>query len=982
MKEVFRLLIFLFMALVAAAQSPSPVASTPDELLVHARQTYTQQGPKAALPEFEQALTTFHESKDRRREAITLGYIGNCYRRFGDLSRALDFVQRGMDIKVELGDKLEVGKSHNQFGLIYWDMAVYAKAIDHLQQAIAIGRELGNQELEGQARNNLGLVYDEMGDYHRSLEQYQHALEIHRASHFERGEGDTLANIGGVHLLLGQYRDALDYYRQALAIHERLGLKPTASIELGNIGVCYSAIGDGQKALASFDRALALAEEAGLKKEQADWHKGKGTALLRLGKFDEAMAEYPQAQKAYEAAGLKRELVEALNESGGLYLMLGDVSSGEKDFQRALDLARSIGSDHGITTNLMSLGNLEWRRKRYPQAEIYYREALERAQKVDDRGSIVAALVQLALDHREQGKLDVAEQEAKEAAQLAKASSVPPAEVQALYAWAEVQRSQQHFEQALRQYSAAQEIENAIHDPDLDWRLAYGRAQTWEALNRDQEALAAYKQAVAIIEDVRSQLAEERFRAGYIEDKYQVYVALVELLLKLGEPDEAFFYSEKLRARAFLDQLNRGAPPALTEAERREELELRERIRQLRRAAQTEWERPEKERRNDALELFASELVSAEQAYQNLLDGLRRSAPAYAMMHALSVPSSTEVQQLLPPDTALVEYVITRDKLALLVLTSAQVRGTTVPISAERVESRVELLRDLIVRTEDNDWHTSAAGLRNLLIGSIEAQGWLKGIRRLYLVPNGSLNYVPFAALPRTVAGRSRFLADDYVLAYLPSAAALVYVQGDPAPHPKLLAIAPERAHLQYAEQEARDVSSLFRPRALLLTGKSATKDSFERMAGDYQLLHLATHGYLNRYTPLLSGLELEPDGKDDGLLEVHEILDLKLHANLVTLSACETALGSGYFSEIPAGDDFVGFTRAFLSAGSQAVLASLWSVNDRSTLELMVDFYRRLPKQRTAAALAEAQRAMRLSGGRYSHPYFWAPFVLVGKME
>jgi len=132
----------------------------------------------------------------------------------------------------------------------------------------------------------------------------------------------------------------------------------------------------------------------------------------------------------------------------------------------------------------------------------------------------------------------------------------------------------------------------------------------------------------------------------------------------------------------------------------------------------------------------------------------------------------------------------------------------------------------------------------------------------------------------------------------------------------------------------------------------------------------------------MLSGLELEPDTHDDGLLEVHEILDLKLHASLVTLSACETALGSGYFSEVPAGDDFVGLTRAFLSAGSQAVLASLWAVNDRSTLQLMVDFYRRLPKEGKAAALAKTQRAMRLSGGRYSHPYFWAPFVLVGKLD
>jgi CHAT domain-containing protein/uncharacterized protein HemY len=974
-------LVFLFLALITAAQTVSPASSNPDELIAHAHQTYTQQGPKAALPEFEQALATFREAKDRRHEAITLGYMGNCYRRLGDLPRAVDFVQRGMDIKQSLGDKLEVGKSHNQFGLIYWETAEYAKAIDHLEQAIVIGRELADHELEAQARNNLGLVYDEMGDYRHSLEQYQHTLEIDRVSHSD-GEVDTLANIGGVHLLLGEYREALNYYQQALAIHQRLGVKPSASIDLGNMGICYSAIGEGEKALASFDQALNLAREAGLSKEQADWHKARATALLRLGKFDPAMREYQQAEEVYEAAGLKRELVEALNETGDLRLMLGDMSSGETDYRRALELAKAIGNGHGVTTNLMSLGELERRRKRYQEAEGKYSEALARARKVDDRGSAVSALVQLALIHREQGKLDVAENEALEAAQLAKASAAPPAEARALCSLAEVQRGQQHFQQALQQYSAGQEIEKTVHDPDLDWRLAYGRGQTLEKLDRNEEAVAAYKEAVGIIEGVRSQLAEERFRAGYIEDKYQVYVALVELLLKLEKPDKAFFYSEKLRARAFLDQLNRALPPALTEAQRREEIELRERIRQLRRAAEREWERPEKQRRNEALEQFSTELASAEQAYQNLLDGLRRSAPDYAVTQALAVPSSVEVQQLLPSGAALVEYVIAQDKLAFLVLTSDQVRGITVPISAEKLQSRVELLRSLIVRIGSDDWRTPAAGLRKVLIGSLEEQGWLRGVRRLYLVPNGALNYVPFAALPRTVGGPARFLVDDYSLAYLPSAAALVYVQRNATASPKLLALAPERAHLRYAQQEARDVTRLFQPRALLLTGKDATKTSFEHVAGDYDFLHLATHGYLNRYMPLLSGLELEPDGTDDGVLEVHEILDLKLHASLVTLSACETALGSGYFSEIPSGDDFVSLTRAFLSAGSEAVLASLWAVDDRSTLQLMVEFYRRLPRDGKVGALTAAQRAVRLGGGRYSHPYYWAPFVLVGKMD
>jgi CHAT domain-containing protein/lipoprotein NlpI len=974
--------ILLLFATAGIAQTGAPAASDGDELIAQARQTYTQKGAKEALPQFEQVLARFREAKDRKREAIVLGYIGNCYRRLGDLPRALNFVQQGMDIKQSLAAQLEIGRSHNQFGLIYWDMAAYDKAIDHLEKAAEIGHQLQNPELEAQAVNNLGLVYDEQGDYRRSLDAYEKALAIDRAAHIERGEGDALSNIGGVHLLLGDYREAVNQYQQALAIHQRLGLKPTASIDLGNLGICYSALGDGARSLDSFDQALAVAKEAGLKKEEADWHKGKGTALLRLGKFDLSLAEYQAAEKAYQDAGLKRELVEALNDRGTLHLMLGDSASGEEDFQRSLQLARAIGNDHGITTDLMSLGDLELHRRRYPDAEKYYRDALQQARRVDDRLSSAAALVQLAISHGEEGKLADAETEAQQAAELAHASAVPPAEARALYAWGEAERRAQHFEGAMQHYAAAEQIEAAVHDPDLDWRLAYARGQALEKLSRDQDALGAYKQAVATIEQVRSQLGEDRFRAGYIEDKYQVYVALVELLLRLQQPGEAFVYSERLRAWAFLDQLSGSSIPALSEEQRRQELGLRERIRQLRRATEDEWERPQNNRRNTALEIFSSELAGAEKQYQDLLDAMRRTAPAYAMARALEVPSSAQVQHLLPAGTALVEYVITPKELALLVVSPSAVRGVTVPVPAEDLDARVELLRDVIVHKGSSEWRPVATGLRRLLIRPLEDRGWLDGIHRLYLVPNGSLNYVPFAALVRTVGGRSRFLADDYVLAYLPSAANLVFAPTETAQPANLLAVAPERARLRYAEQEARGVSRLFGPRATLLAGRKATKTSFERVAGQYTFLHLATHGYLKRYTPLLSGLELEPDGDDDGLLEVHDVLRLTLHARLVTLSACETALGSGYFSEIPPGDDFVGFTRAFLSAGSQDVLASLWAVDDRSTSRLMLDFYRRVAMSGNADALAAAQRLMRQAGGPYSHPYFWAPFVLVGRMD
>jgi CHAT domain-containing protein len=223
---------------------------------------------------------------------------------------------------------------------------------------------------------------------------------------------------------------------------------------------------------------------------------------------------------------------------------------------------------------------------------------------------------------------------------------------------------------------------------------------------------------------------------------------------------------------------------------------------------------------------------------------------------------------------------------------------------------------------------------------------------------------------------------DDSVLAALPAAAARVDGGRGAAPEKSVLAVAPASTRLPYTQRESQAVSTFFPRQHTLLLGGRATESSFKRLAGQYDVIHLATHGYFNKLNPLLSGVLLESDAEEDGRLEVHEILELRLRARLVTLSACDTALGGGYFADVPAGDDLVGLTRAFLFAGSPTVLASLWEVNDLAAVGLMRDFYARLGRSDKATALAEAQRVMHRHGRRYAHPYYWGAFALTGRMD
>jgi CHAT domain-containing protein/Tfp pilus assembly protein PilF len=960
--------------LVCAAAATSQVP--PGELLAGARKVYETAGPAEALPLFEKALDAFRSAGDRRGEAITLGLIGNCHKRLGDLDRALEELRQALAMKRELGDRLEEGKTLSHLGLVLWERAEYPEAIRRLEAAATRGREIGDVKLEGSALNNLALVYDELGDYTRSLAQYHRALELYRQTDFPRGEGDTLGNLGGVYLLLGRFREAMGYYRQALAISTRLAAKPAMSQDLGNIALCHAGVGEADEAIADFDRALMLAREAGLRKEEADWLKGKGTLLVEVGRHSEGLELVRVALARYEASGLQRERVEALEQLALLHLELGDLVGAEESLRRSLGIARAIGHARGVLSDLLALGELERRRQRPEQAATLFREALEGARAAGDRGLEASCRIRLAFVLSDSSEFAPARDEARLGLDLARGEGAKLVEAEARFALGEANRRLGKAEAALEQYVTGERLVEGLGEPDIAWRLAHGSALALESLGRLPEAAEACQRAINRIETVRARLREERLRAGYIEERYQAYVDLARLLLRLHRDDEAFSAAERLRARSYLDLLATDRDPSLTPAQQARAVELRQRIRALERALAGELRGPGKERRQ-AAETFSSELATAESEYEAFLASLRGTDPALAAAWSLAIPSVAAIRAALPEDTALVEFVVGEDVVMAFVLTPEHLRTHVARVLRRDLTAKVVLLRELILRPGDG-WRAPAASLAALLLEPIETAGWLEGRRCLFVVPHGVLHHLPFVLLP--FGPQRRFLVEEHELTFLPAAGVLVLPRAVRHPQGTVLAIAPNGGKLRHTSDEARAVAEAYAEPRLLLVGQAATESAFKGAAVGFRILHLATHSRWNRLNPLLSGLELEPSGSDDGHLEVHEILGLRLQASLVTLSACETALGSDLLGSVPAGDDFVGLTRAFLHAGSDAVLASLWEVDDRSTLELMQAFYGRLAQVGPAAALAAAQRSMLTHGhGALARPYDWAAFVLVG---
>jgi CHAT domain-containing protein/Tfp pilus assembly protein PilF len=959
--------IMLALLLLVTGAAFSSDDDSADQILAQAKSVYSQQGPKEALPIYERVLAAYRQSGNRLGEAITIGLMGNCYKRLGDYPKALELLNSSLSLKRELHDRLEEGKTLSNLGLVYWEQADYPKAIQVFNESIAIAHELADVQLEASALNNLSLVYDEEGDYRRSLEQYKKALELHRSIKYEPGESDTLGNIGGVFLSLGRFSEAESYYRQALEISRRLRLKPSETQDLGNIAQCQFGEGKTEESLQSFDEAITIAKSGGMAKEEADWYRGKASVLLRVGQFDAALRNYKSSETSYLRAGLKREYAEALTDSGAAFLTVGDRAGAERQIRGAVSISKQIGYERGVVLNQLALAEVLSRSGDQHQAKLIAESALTGATTLGESDAVVQGLLLLGRISRQGRQYDVARNKAELAEQRAHQDGLKPLEAEALELEGELMLIQHRSQDATAPLESAKAIALGTGDVDLLWRTQFHRGQALEQLHRNDEAADEYRSAITTIEDVRAHIAERRFRAGYFHDKQRVYIALVSLLLRMGRRGDAFDVSERLREYSFM-QLREGFP----EVDSPQLAESKARIRHLQEMLETENLKISSRQRSEAIKTYSDELITAQRDLQALLESNQTLVPKVSTR-------LNAVQQTLSPHTALLEYVVGQTQLTTFVLRRSGLQAVVTPVRERDLRAKVELLRDLIDTIDSDAWQKPAASLSNLLITPAETKGLLTGITELIVVPHDVLNYLPFAVLHANRGTRQAFLTEEFVIAVAPSAAWLLRPARMRNPDSdRVVSLAPGNSRLKFAIPEAKRVAALFAPMSVMLLGSRATETRLKATADQYDIIHLATHGFFNHTNPLFSGVQLEADDENDGRLEVHEVMGLHLKTRLVTLSACDTALGGGDFSEIPAGDEFVGLSRAFLEAGSEAVLASLWKVNDRSTLTMMGQLYQALKTHSGPQALTLAQRAM-IGNPLYRHPFYWAPFVLFG---
>jgi CHAT domain-containing protein/Tfp pilus assembly protein PilF len=922
-----------------------------ERALVEAEQFRVQRTAEAlqkALDKFDEALTLWKAIDDRDRVAFTLNVMGEIYRQLGESQKALGYHSQALSLRRAAGDREGEGESLYNIGIAHWQLGDSQKALGYFNQALPLMRAVGTRPY---ILGALAVAYDALGRLPEAIDYLNQALVLHREVGNRRSEANTLNNLGMSYFRLGEWQKTLDYYNQALSVIRELGDRRREGGALNNIGLLYWELGENQKALEYYNQALPLQRATGDRNSEASTLHNIGAVSQSLGDVQQALAYYNQALSLARALGDRRGEAGTLQGLGTAYRSLGETQKALDFLNEALLLRRAVGDRLNEASTLDRIGATYLSLGKHEEAARYLEQGLSLQRLVGARSNEAETLGHLA--RAEQGR----------------------------------------------------------------GRLAVARTQIEAALN--------------IVEGMRSKFVGQQLRTSFSAGTREYYDVYINLLMQMhqkeplaGHDVTAFGASERARARSLLDLLTesradirQGVDRALLERERSLQQQLNARSEQLTRLLSGKHTEEQETADRKEVEALLTD-------FQDVEAQIRIQSPRYAALTQPQPLSLKDIQQLLDQDTVLLEYALGEERSYAWVVTPGSVKSFELPKRAV-IEAEARRIYGLLVNKSDDLDPAALTEISRMLLGPVADQ---LGLKRLLVVTDGALQYVPFGALPAPgVVNRRPYrpLILDHEVVSLPSASVVAVLRREVAtrpPAPRKVAVLADPVfvkedgrvkngvgvekeiaagslpsdvrrsaddlgltlfdRLPVSRREAELITALA-PRgqslkALDFAASRATATSEE--LSRYQIVHFATHSLLNNQHPELSGIVLslvnERGEPQDGFLRLHAIYNLKLEADLVVLSACETALGK----EIK-GEGLVGLTRGFMYAGAPRVVASLWKVGDSATAELMSRFYRNMlnARMRPAAALRAAQVAM-WKERQWAAPFYWAGFVIQGE--
>ncbi|XGV98378.1 MAG: CHAT domain-containing protein [Leptolyngbya sp. BL-A-14] len=847
-----------------------------------------------------------------------------------DYRPALASYQASLSLYQANGDRPCMRESLYWIGNSYRHLGQYPQAIASYQQALAV--PLNDRASEGRILNNLGATYQLLGQYAQALTVQQQALSLRRETHDRSGEGSTLSNIGALYSSLGKYPQALESYQQAIAVFQTLNDRQAVGDVLSNLGLIDDSLGQYNQALERYQQVLAIRKETGDR-------PGEGTALHNLGLVQRHLGHYQQAL--------------ALN-------------------QQALAVRQSLNDRPGTGETLGNLGDVYERLGQYPQALESLNQALSIAQALGRRDS----------------------------------------EADILATTATVERRLGNPSQALTLYQEALGIQRAIGNRASERRTLSYLGDLYRQ-HQPGLAIAFYKQSVNVSEAIRQDIRvlSRDAQESYTQTVAPTYRSLADVLLSQGRILEAQQVLERLKIQE-IRQFTRGASAAqqtgvtLTPTE---DTILKEHG-TLIAFGQQVYEC--KQSRCPQLSHLNDELQSLTQQYNQTIQSFaptireRRAQDEGFLDPTKLLPKARAIVDA-QPGTVLIYPLVLKDKIWLIWASrGGVVKSVQVPVSEQQLGETVLKFRQSLQSPILGTKAVKATGntLYNWLIKPLEPELTANHIQHLVFSLDRVTRYIPMSAL----FNGSQYLIENYTIHTVLSAD-LTDTRDRPALSPRTTPV------LGAGVSEGLDDFSPLPNVPLELNGivKQPPSETgiypgvtFLNRAFDFRtlrdnllghkIIHIATHAQFVPGRPEDSFLVL---GTGDKLTipEIQTLQDLS-EVQLVVLSACETALGGPDQDGI----EISGLSSYFLNAGAKAVVASLWTVDDASTSQLMRSFYSNLSTESTQAKMtkAEALRRAQLSllysndgttkgsaglqgtqshAGQFSHPFFWAPFILIG---
>jgi len=957
-----------------------------------------------------------------------LGERGAFLQKLGKYREAQERCQEALAMAREFGDRSNEGKYLGHIAVIYGNMANYSKALEYDRQAVKIAGEVGNKIAEATWLNNMGFVYRNLGQYSEALVHHKRALKIAREIEDKRLEGLNVGNIGSIYLYLAEYSKALTYYQEALAIDRKIKDKSHQGTWLTNIGLCYWNFNDYRKALAYYQQALVILREIGDKSEEGRTLGAAGLAYWRLGDYSNALEYFDKALKIAEEIGDRSGESRNLANIGNIFYSLGRFSRALAFYEKAKIIAGEIGNKSQMGTWLGNIGAVYHAMGDTSRALEYYEKSLKISREIGNKRNEGIFLGNMALVYAQSGNYLGAFKFYKQALKIDRKIGNKNNEGYELNNLGNLNLQLKNYTQSAQNYNKALAMGRKIEGPVIVWEALTGLGMVYEKQRDYDKSLRQYQLAVREIEGVRRLLQIEEQKSSFLENKIQVYGKLINLLaiLHQKEPSKgyartAFEYAERAKARALLDIVCQGRtfrnlkeiPAVFRQKFLMNENGLEKKHLELSNALA----KVDSQRDPNRVFTLNYEIEALQQEKAQLLKRISKKYPRYDQLTNPKIVTVEEVQRhILDDKQVLLEYFVADEKIFVWTLTKHSLKFRTIDLTRKELQEKLSQISPLFQKEKapnnvriDHRWANMKSGLLYDLYKILVQKPLEPGLEpgsELIIVPDDILHYFPFEILVTDFSQAAvHYLIETYPISYASSASLLnPELQRKKKASEELLALGnPDFSDAQsrgviewvrsivpfksvfrevrfqplpYAGWEVKAIAKNFEKPAVF-TGHDASEKRFKERAQNYRFIHLATHNIIDDKQPMYSKIILAQThgGDEDGYLQTYEVYNLRLNADLVVLSGCNTGLG-----KLSRGEGLIGMTRAFLYAGTPSLVVSLWPVKDESTAELMKSFYHDLktgmPRNR---ALQKAKVMLIQSGDWRRDPFYWGAFVLIG---